>query len=118
MIGQMSQIGVEGLNRDAKQPVAELLKGGQWLLPVENSKISGAMKDGFSKIQHGIIGNLLASYQVWVELDEAPAKEGPPTCTALGTLLEDNVGVSRVCGNAYADRRSPEMLPSRPPGAW
>lgn len=40
MAGNMSSNGVPSLDKNAKVPIAELLKGGQWLAPVPLSEIN------------------------------------------------------------------------------
>lgn len=91
MIERMSGIGVKDLNKDAKSPIAELLKGGEWLRPVQDSKLDEALKAAFARVQQGLIGNLLAAMQVYVEQEMPAYNEGEvQPCTALGTLKEGN----------------------------
>lgn len=91
MVGRMSGIGVQNLNKDAKSPVAELLKGGEWLTQVQKSKVDEAMKKAFATTQQGLIGNLLATLQVYVEQEMPAYNEGEvQPCTALGTFKEGN----------------------------
>lgn len=90
MIEKMGNAGVEDVNKDSDNPIHEILKGGEWLVPVEDSKIAEAMSKAFSTVQHGLIGNLLNSYQVYVEEELPEAKHKPSGCAQLGTLLEQD----------------------------
>ncbi|KAF2761441.1 hypothetical protein EJ05DRAFT_536215 [Pseudovirgaria hyperparasitica] len=91
MVGRMSGIGVENLTKDAISPIAELLKGGEWLSPVQNGHIDEAMEKAFATTRQGLIGNLLATLQVYVEQEMPAYNEGlVQPCTALGTLMEGN----------------------------
>ncbi|CAI6310524.1 unnamed protein product [Periconia digitata] len=91
MVGRMSGLGVKGLNKDAKSPVSELLKGGHWLSPVYKSQVDTGIKKGFKNIQRGLIGNLLAAMHVYVEQELPAWNEGlVQPCTALGTLRDGN----------------------------
>lgn len=91
MVERMSGVGVRNLNKNAKSPVAELLKGGEWLTPVQNSKMEEAMKKAFATTRQGLIGNLLATLQVYVEQEMPAYNEGEvQSCKALGTLKEGN----------------------------
>ena len=67
------------------------MKGGEWLKPVQQNNVGEAMEKSFRMLQQGIIGNLLSSYQVYVE-EEMPAyREGAVPCPSLlGTLQIDN----------------------------
>lgn len=75
MIEKMGPIGVPNLDKDAKHPVSELLKGGEWILPAQKSPIDEAMQKAFATIQQGLIGNLLAASQVYVEQEVSPLLE-------------------------------------------
>jgi hypothetical protein len=91
MVSRSSGLGIQNLNKDAKSPIAELLKGGEWLSKVQSSKVDEAMKKAFATTRQGLIGNLLATMQVYVEQEMPAYNEGlVQPCTALGTLLEGN----------------------------
>lgn len=91
MIGRMSSIGVQGLNKDAKSAVAELLRSGDFLRSVPDGDLIKAMDAAFTKTKHSMIGNLLAAMQVYVEQEMPAYNEGEvQPCTALGTLKEGN----------------------------
>lgn len=90
MVGRMDGLGVRGLDKNAKSPIAELLKGGEWLSKVQSGKIDVAMKKAFATTRQGVIGNLLATMQVYVEQEMPAYNEGAVPCTALGTLTEGN----------------------------
>ncbi|KAH7380204.1 hypothetical protein DE146DRAFT_670770 [Phaeosphaeria sp. MPI-PUGE-AT-0046c] len=91
MIERMSSMGVQGLNKDAKSPVAELLKSGDFLRAVPDSDLVNAMDAAFARAKQGLIGNLLATMQVYVEQEMPAYNEGEvQPCTALGTFKEGN----------------------------
>lgn len=88
MIEGMSKIGARNMNKDAKSPIAELLKGGQWFT---RSNIEEAMNKAFATTQQGLISHLLATLHVYVEQEMPAYNEGlVQPCTALGTLREGN----------------------------
>ncbi|PVI03080.1 hypothetical protein DM02DRAFT_726727 [Periconia macrospinosa] len=91
MVSQMGGMGVKNLNKDAKSPINELLKGGEWLRTAQTSTVNDAMKKTFATVRQGLVGNLLASLQVYVEQEMPAWNEGlVQPCTALGTLKEGN----------------------------
>ncbi|KAH7393919.1 hypothetical protein DE146DRAFT_765499 [Phaeosphaeria sp. MPI-PUGE-AT-0046c] len=91
MIGRMSGIGIQGLDNAAKAPVAELLKSGDFLRSVPESDLLKAMDAAFARTRQGLIGNLLAAMQVYVEQEMPAYNEGEvQACTALGTMKEAN----------------------------
>lgn len=47
MIERMGKLGVRELNKDAESPVAEILKGGEFLKPITKSGIKQAFDKGF-----------------------------------------------------------------------
>lgn len=47
MIERMGKLGVRELNKDAESPIAEILKGGEWLVPIGKSGFKQAFDKGF-----------------------------------------------------------------------
>lgn len=91
MLKRMSGLGVKDLDENAKSPVSELLKGGEFLTGVQDSKLNDAMGKAFATARQAAIGALLARMQVYVEQEMPAWNEGPvQPCTAHGTLTEGN----------------------------
>lgn len=47
MIERMGKLGVRELNKDAESPIAEILKGGEFLKPISNNEVKRAFDKGF-----------------------------------------------------------------------
>lgn len=91
MIDRMSGLGVKDLNIHADFPLSELLKGGELLTQIQDSKLNEALEKAFATVRQGAIGTLLARMQVYVEQEMPAYNEGEvQPCTALGTFKEGN----------------------------
>lgn len=90
MIEKMAGIGVQGLDRGVKNPVAELLKGGEWLRTEQDSPVRQAMEKAFERVKQGLIGSHLARSQVYIEQQMPAWNEGAVPCEGPGHLQEGN----------------------------
>jgi hypothetical protein len=90
MVEKMSGIGVKGLDRAVKNPVAELLKGGEWLRTEQENAVKLAMEAAFQRVQQGLIGSHLARSQVYIEQNMPAYNEGAVPCEGPGHLADGN----------------------------
>lgn len=90
MVEKMAGIGVKGVDRAAKNPIAELLKGGEWLRTEQDNAVRLAMEAAFRRVQQGLIGSHLARSHVYLEQELPAWNEGAVPCEGPGHLAEGN----------------------------
>jgi hypothetical protein len=82
---RMAGMGIQDINTEPESLVFEIFKSGNFLNVPDVSK---SMENSFDNIRRGMVTNILASLQVYVEEREPEPKEGAKGCGALGTLEE------------------------------
>ncbi|KAF1808859.1 hypothetical protein P152DRAFT_476957 [Eremomyces bilateralis CBS 781.70] len=96
----MSSKGRTDIDYNSKQPVAELLKGGAMMVPVQQSEIGKSIDEAIEILQHGIIGRYLTSLRVYVEYFEPYHKTEDKDIPKCGSK-----GAYDIDGKCYILRR-------------
>jgi hypothetical protein len=111
MIERMGKVGVRELNKDAESPIAEILKGGEWLALIGKSGFKQAFDKGFKGMVCDHHYRPSTSIQRAHKLTMTNSKEPSSANFSRDYMLEEAFPLSLLLEKEALMRPSKERVP-------